>query len=113
MFPGMGKVDPRKLQGMMKQLGIDQQGVDAESVIINKRDGSRIIIENPSVQRISMQGQHSYQISGNEREENEGIRPDDIKLVAEKSGKSESEARAALEASEGDIASAIMSLSEE
>lgn len=112
MIPGMGKIDPKKMQQMMKQLGINQEEIEAEKVIIDKIDGSKIIIENPSVQRIKMQGQESWQITGESREEAEAeIKEDDVKLVMEKTGKNEKEVRKILEEVEGDIAEAIVRLS--
>ncbi|MBX4212353.1 nascent polypeptide-associated complex protein [Candidatus Pacearchaeota archaeon] len=108
MFPGMG-LNPKKIQAMMKQMGINQEEVPAERVIIEKSDG-RIVIENPNVQKIIMQGQESWQITGESKEEN-GIRDEDISLVAEKTGKSRHEAKKALEET-NDIAEAIMKLSD-
>ncbi len=109
MIPGLGGLNPKKMQQMMKQLGINQEEIDAERVIIEKNDG-RIIIENPSVQRINMQGQESWQITGEARQEETGIRENDVKLVMEKTGKNEKEARKSLEDAGGDIAEAILNL---
>ena len=112
MFPGMGKIDPKKMQGMMKQLGINQEEIDALRVVIEKSDG-KIIIENPSVQKISMQGQISFQVSGEISEESaEKFSDDDVKLVVEKTGEDEESVRQALEEANGDIAEAIIKLSE-
>ena len=58
-----------------------------------------------------MQGQESFQISGDVEEKTGAFSEEDVKLVAEKTGKSEEEARSALEETE-DIAEAIMKLSE-
>ena len=110
MIPGMGGMNPKKIQGMMKQLGINSEDIEAERVIIEKSD-SKIIIENPSIQKIKMQGQESWQIVGDAREET-GITEEDIKMVMEKTGKSEKDSKQALEESEGDIAEAIIKLSE-
>ena len=106
-----GGIDPKKLQGMMKKMGINQEEVNAERVIIEKTD-SRIIIENPNIQKVIMQGQESWQITGEAREEGreEGISEGDIQLVAERTGKSADEAKKALEET-GDIAEAIVKLS--
>ncbi|MFH1803130.1 MAG: nascent polypeptide-associated complex protein [archaeon] len=113
MFPGLGGMNPKKMQGMMKQLGIQQDDIPAEKVTIEKTDGSKIVIEEPQVQKITMQGQTSYQITGESKEESaEKFTKDDIKLVAEKTSKSEEEAKKALEETNGDIAEAIMKLSE-
>jgi len=103
-----GGIDPKKMAAMMKQMGIKQEEIAAERVIIEKSDG-KIIIENPNVQKIVMQGQESWQITGEAREES-GITEDDIKMVMEKTGKSKAEARKALEET-GDIAEAIVKLS--
>jgi len=108
---GLGGLDPKKMQAMMKQLGISQKEINALRVIIEKEDG-RIIIENPSVTKINMQGQESFQISGDAREEfGFVISEEDIKTVREKTRVSKKEARKALEETH-DIADAILRLNE-
>lgn len=110
MFPG--KINPKQMQAMMKQMGINQEEIDALRVIIEKEDG-KIIIENPSVQKITMQGNESFQISGEVREESaEKFSENDVELVAEKTSSSKEAAREALEKTDGDIAEAILELSE-
>ncbi|MEK6824137.1 MAG: nascent polypeptide-associated complex protein [Nanoarchaeota archaeon] len=108
-----GGIDPKKMQGMMKQMGISQKEIPAEKVIIEKTDGSKIIIENPSVMQIKMQGQESFQISGEIREETAKVEisEDDINAVVEKTGVSKKKARETLEKT-GDLAEAILELSE-
>ncbi len=108
-----GGINPGQMKAMMKQMGIKQEDLEALRVVIEKSD-SRIIIEPASVQKITMQGQESWQISGAAREESKeaGINEDDIAMVVEKTGKSSDEARLALEESGGDIAAAIVKLSE-
>jgi nascent polypeptide-associated complex subunit alpha len=110
MMPGMGGIDPKKMQAMMKQMGISQEELDATRVIIEKEDG-KIVIDNPQVSKVTMQGQETYQVVGEAREEEEGVSEEDVKMVAEKSGKNVDEAKEALDASGGDIAEAIMKLS--
>ena len=105
-----GGIDPKKMQAMMKQMGINQEEIPAQRVIIEKADG-KTIIENPNVVKITMQGQNSWQITGEAHEEAEGIREEDVKMIAEKTGKSEKEARKALEET-NDIAEAILKLEE-
>jgi nascent polypeptide-associated complex subunit alpha len=105
-----GNINPKQMQGMMKKMGIAQTEIRAKRVIIECED-KNIILENPSVLRISMQGQVSYQISGPETEEStESFSEDDIKMVMEKTGKSKEEVTEALEKNEGDIAETIMQL---
>ncbi|MBI2056968.1 nascent polypeptide-associated complex protein [Candidatus Pacearchaeota archaeon] len=107
-----GGIDPKKMQSMMKQMGISQIEIPAEKVIIEKTDGSKIFVEAPSVMQIKMQGQESFQISGNIREETAKVEisEDDINAVVEKTGCSEEKARKTLEKT-GDLAEAIMELS--
>lgn len=109
---GLGGMNPAKMKQMMKQMGIDQDELEANRVIIEKSDGGKIIIEPAQVAKITMKGQSSFQISGEIREEAEGIKESDILLVMEKTGADKAKARKALEESNGDIAEAIVSLSD-
>lgn len=63
-------------------MGIQQEDIDAEEVIIKCSDKT-IIIKNPSVQKVNMMGQKNYQISGEEHIESIDSAPeiseDDIK----------------------------------
>ena len=106
----MFNINPKKMQSMMSQMGIKQEEIEALRVIIEKEDG-RIIIENPSVAKITMQGQESFQISGDIKEAEAELREEDIKQVMEKTSKSREEAEKALKESNGDLAEAILALS--
>ncbi len=108
MIPG---INPNQMKAMMKQLGMKQEEIDALRVIIEKED-ENIIIENPSVMKINMQGQESWQITGDSRVEEKGINQEDIKIVMSKTGVNEHEAKRALEKYKGDLSEAILSLSE-
>ena len=111
MFPGMPKIDPRKMQAMMKQMGINQEDLDAFRVVIECSD-KKIVIDNPSVQKVKMSGQISYQISGEEHEESlEKFSEDDVSLVMQKTGKSKEKVLSALKET-NDIAEAIVKLGE-
>ncbi len=111
MFGGM---DPKKMQAVMKQMGIKQEEIEAVRVLIEKADGGKTVIENPSVVKIMMQGQESWQISGEAHDESadEGVSESDIELVMEKTGKPYDVCKEALGRSEGDIAACIVALSE-
>ena len=106
-----GGINPNQLKGMMKQMGIKQEEVETERVIIEKSDGNRIVIEPANVQKITMQGQESWQISGEAKEEAGEASDEDVRLIMEKTGKSETQVRSVLEEVDGDIAEAIMMLS--
>ena len=110
MLPGM---NPKQMQGMMKKMGISQEDISAEKVIIEKTDGSKIIINEPSVQKIKMQGQETFQIAGMVSEETAevGVSEEDIQAIVEKTGVSEEVAKESLERT-GDLAESILELSE-
>ena len=113
MIPGMGGLNPKKMQAVMKQLGMSQEEIDASKVTIEKQDNSKLIIKNPSVIKMNIQGQEMYQISGGEIEEisAEKFSKEDVETVVEKTGCSESRAKTALEETNGDLAEAIIKLS--
>jgi nascent polypeptide-associated complex subunit alpha len=112
MIPGLGGMNPKQMSQMMRQMGIKTDEIKAVRVVIEKEDG-KLIIDNPSVTQIDMQGQKSYQISGTVREEAASPSEDDIKLVMESAGCSKEEAEAALKEANGDIAQAILKLKKE
>ena len=109
MFGGLGGLNPAKMKGLMKQMGINQEEIEAKRVIIECED-RKIVIENPNVQKLKMQGQESWQIVGEAHEEGLGASEDDIKLVMEKTGRGRTEAKKALEEAGGDIAEAIVKI---
>ena len=105
-----GKIDPKRIEGMMKKMGIAQQNIDAKRVII-ECEGENIIIDEPNVVKINMQGQESFQVTGEPHTEaSEEFSEDDVKMVMEKTGKDRDDVVEALKNSGGDIASAIMEL---
>ena len=108
MFPNL---DPKKMQAVMKQMGINQEDVPASKVIIEKENGSKIIINNPSVTKIKMQGQESFQITGDVSEKDEEFSESDVEVVMQKTNCSKDEAEEALKETR-DLAEAILKLSE-
>jgi len=111
-FKMFGGVNPKQMQGMMKKMGISQEEISAEKVIIEKKDGNLTIIENPTIMKIKMQGEISFQISGeiSEKSKEVEISPEDIKTVMEKTNCSEKKAKETLEKTK-DLAEAILKLS--
>ena len=103
------KINPRQLEKMAKRMGLQSTQIDAEEVIIRTQEKD-IVIRNPSVAKINMMGQETFQISGEIHEQGRsGFSDDDVKMVSEKAGVSEDEARDALEKF-GGIAEAILGL---
>ncbi|MDD4563618.1 MAG: nascent polypeptide-associated complex protein [Candidatus Nanoarchaeia archaeon] len=109
-----GGINPKQMQSMMKQMGIAQEEINAFRVIFETKEGN-YVINNPSVIKIKMQGQTSYQVSGDEHFEEmneEKYTEEDINLVIEKTNKSKEEVIEVLEKTNGDIAESIILLSE-
>jgi len=113
MIPGM---NPRKMQQMMKQMGIQQTDIEATEVII-KTPTKELVFTNPSVAKVNMMGQETYQIVGSpeerELETTPEISDDDIQTVVDQTGVSAEDARDALEKNKGDIAQTILELKKE
>ncbi|VVC02179.1 Nascent polypeptide-associated complex protein [uncultured archaeon] len=109
MLPGM---DPKNMAKMMKQMGIKSDEIDATKVTIELKEGGMLVVFEPSVIQIEMQGQKSFQVSGKVQEEEEAGE-EDIKMVMEAAGVSREEAMNALRECDGDIAEAILKLKNE
>ncbi len=117
MFPGM---DKRAMEAAMRKLGVQQQPIDAKEVVIKlKGSNSEIVIANPSVTKVSMMGQETFQIAGESSERQQQpqqqqqlFNDDDVKTVVDQTGASEAESKAALAKVNGDLAAAIMFLSD-
>jgi nascent polypeptide-associated complex subunit alpha len=130
-------MNPKKMQRMMKQLGINIQELDdVDEIIIRTSDKEYVFNDDVAVTIMISQGQKTYQIVGNpsvrergsepihkakedaepeaEEEEKElEIPQEDIELICQQTGVSEEEARAALEACDGNPAEAILKLMQE
>lgn len=113
MIPG---INPRKMQQMMKQMGIQQTDIEATEVII-KTPTKELVFSNPSVAKVNMMGQETYQIVGSpeerELESTPELSDDDIQTVVEQTGVSAEDAKEALEKNKGDIAQTILELKKE
>lgn len=115
MMPGMGGMNPKMMKQAMKRMGMKQEDIEASEVIIKCPD-KELVIQNPSVAKINMMGQDSWQITGEavERplETKPEINEDDIKTVMDQTNVDEKTAKEAIEKHEGDLAAAILELSE-
>lgn len=106
----MGGMNPKQMNKMMKQMGINTNELDASKVTIEMSD-KLIVIENPQVTEVIMSGTKTYQIAGNVTEL-ANIPEEDVKMVMGKANVDNETALAALKEYNGDIAEAIMSLQE-
>ena len=110
------RVNPREAKRMMQRMGLNMNAVpDVEKVII-KTTGKEITIEEPEVAIVEMQGQKIFQVTGGKVSEKaaerkpSGVAEEDVRLVADQTGKNLEEARKALEDCQGDLAKAILLL---
>jgi nascent polypeptide-associated complex subunit alpha len=110
------RVNPRETKRMMQRMGLSMDAVaDVEQVII-KTSSKEITIEEPEVAMLEMQGQKIFQVTGGKITEKaaerkpSGVAEEDVRLVADQTGKSLEEARKALEECQGDLAKAILLL---
>jgi len=114
MFPGMN-MDSKQVQQAMKRMGIKQEEFESSQVIIKTPEGN-IIIDEPQVSRVNMMGQETWQVLGNSRFEEIDTTPDiseeDIIAVVNQTGCSEQEAKSAIVKHKGDLAEAILELSD-
>jgi nascent polypeptide-associated complex subunit alpha len=112
MLPG---VDPRMMKEAMRRMGIKQTEIEAEEVIIRSGD-KQTVITNPSVTKINMQGNISFQISGDVSERSVSSEPEitdeDVDTVATQANVSKEKAKELLEKNKGDLAKTIMDLSQ-
>jgi nascent polypeptide-associated complex subunit alpha len=114
MIPGMRGMDPRAMQRMMKQMGMETEEIPATKVTFELENGNKLVIGDPKVTAMTMQGQKTYTVMGTASEEagKKEIPTEDIAMVVDATGKSKKEAQKALEEHDGDIAAAITDLKE-
>lgn len=110
----MPNLNSKQVERMMQKMGITQTHIDATEVIIKTRDKD-IIIKNPQVTRVNMQGTQTFQIAGDiteghsQKKELE-ITKQDIDAVVGQTGVSEKKAKEVLEKYHGDLALSILEL---
>ena len=107
----------RDAMRMMQKMGMKMDQIADVSAVIIKTASKDIVIDEPSVTIINVQGQTMYQIVGGEVSEAQSqpsaqpaASDADAQLVAQQTGKSVEEARKALAEAGGDLAKAILAL---
>jgi len=112
------RVNPREAKRMMQRMGMSMDSVPEVNQVIVKTATKDIIIDEPEVAILNMQGQKIYQVMGGKVSEKAAavvekklaIPDEDVQLVAGQTGKRFEEAKKALEESGGDLAKAILLL---
>jgi nascent polypeptide-associated complex subunit alpha len=116
------RMNPREQKRMMQRMGMNMDTVaDVQQVII-RTAGKDIVIDEPEVAILQVQGQKMYQVIGgqvseqapSQRQTANVAQPtfseEDVRLVADQTGKSLEKAKDALEECQGDLAKAILLL---
>ncbi|MEE3192210.1 MAG: nascent polypeptide-associated complex protein [Candidatus Thermoplasmatota archaeon] len=130
MMPGMGRMNPRMMKKLQKQLKQSTEEIDATEVIIRTPE-KELYFDAPAVTAMDMMGQKSYQVVGEPQERPLGsgsaaagdggagngdtgeIPAEDVVLVATQAGVSEDMALKALRECNGEPAEAIIQLMED
>ena len=124
----MAKMDSRNARRMMQRMGMQMQELGGVTRVIIQSPGKEIVIEQPMVTSINVQGQKMYQITGGRTTERvpqavstQSVAPtvekpqlqipeEDILLVAQQAKVSMEKARETLVKCDGDLARAIITL---
>jgi nascent polypeptide-associated complex subunit alpha len=113
------RMNPREAKRMMQRMGMSMDGVEDVQEVVIRTPSKDIIIEQPEVAILNMQGQRIYQVVGGTVTERAperktaskpAVSEEDARLVADQTGKSLEEAKKALIECEGDLAKAILLL---
>ena len=114
-----GKPGGRDAARMMQKIGMKVDEVANVTQVIIKTETRDIVIEEPSVTLVTVQGQAMYQIAGGRVSEATpqavptATGEEDAQLVAEQTGRSLEDAKKALLEAGGDLARAILILKDQ
>ena len=111
------RMSPRDAKRMMQRMGMNMGEMPDVQEVIFRTSDKEIVVKNPQVAVLDMQGQKIFQVTGEVNERaletqtaKATIPEEDAQLVADQTGKSMEDAKRALEASDGDLAKAILLL---
>lgn len=125
MIPGMGgRVNPKQLNAMMRQMGIQMEDIDGVEEVVIRTADKEIVLTEASVQKMTAKGEVTWQVMGKAatRPRSDAkpaapaapvkleIRDEDVDFVAGQANVSKEAARKALEAANGEPAEAILKL---
>jgi len=111
-------MSPRQARRMMENMGMKVEPIEGPIQVTIKTPNREIIIDDPEVTITRMQGQVIYQIMGGKTTEKAAgnlapsISEEDIQLVALQGNVTSEIARKALEETNGDLAQAILLLTQ-
>jgi len=110
------RINPREARRMMQRMGLSMSPMDVQEVVLRTRE-KEICIENPEVAVVEVQGQRIFQVAGGKITEKSierklTVPEEDVQLVAQQAKVSLDQARTALEQTNGDLAQAILILTQ-
>jgi nascent polypeptide-associated complex subunit alpha len=108
-------MNPKQMNQMMRKLGINVKEIQNVKKVIIQTDTKEYVFDDAEVTIMNAQGQQTYQITGQVKikDVEKEIPKEDLDLIIQQTGKSAEEAKKALEETNGDIAEAIMKLTED
>lgn len=117
------RMNPREQRRMMQRMGMNMDSVPDVQQVIIRTASKDIVIDEPEVAILQVQGQKMYQVIGGQVSEQApsarsapaaAAKPlfseEDVQLVADQTGRSLEKAKEALEECGGDLAKAILLL---
>ncbi|MCW4000544.1 MAG: nascent polypeptide-associated complex protein [Candidatus Bathyarchaeota archaeon] len=116
------RMNPREQKRMMQRMGMNMDSVPDVQQVIIRTSSKDIVIDEPEVAILAVQGQKMYQVIGGQvseqapsaRTSGAAAKPsfseEDVQLVADQTGKSLEKAKEALIEADGDLAKAILLL---
>jgi nascent polypeptide-associated complex subunit alpha len=116
------RMNPREQKRMMQRMGMNMDSVSDVQQVIIRTSSKDIVIDDPEVAILEVQGQKMYQVIGGQVSEQAPTRnqntptaqihfsEEDVQLVADQTGRSLEKAKEALEECGGDLAKAILLL---
>jgi nascent polypeptide-associated complex subunit alpha len=117
------RMNPREQKRMMQRMGMNMDAIEDVQQVIIRTANKDIVIDEPEVAILQVQGQKMYQVIGGQVSEQApstrtvagtpskpAFTEEDVQLVADQTGKSLERAKEALREAEGDLAKAILLL---
>ena len=115
------RMNDRQMKQAMKKMGIKQSSIDGVTEVVIRTKDKEIVITEAEVVCVEMNGGKTYQVAGNEHERALGaggepgeatvsFPQEDVDLVMSQTGCDSAKAIAALEATDGQPAEAIIKI---
>ncbi|WP_456366559.1 nascent polypeptide-associated complex protein [Thermococcus sp.] len=107
-------MNPRQMKKLMRQMGIKMEELEGVSEVVIKLPDREVVIRDPTVTIMTVQGEKTYQVVPGSEEVKPilKISEEDVELVMEQAGVDRETAKKALEEAGGDLAEAILKLTE-